>query len=72
MSSAEIVAELFLSKNTVDTHRSNMIRKIGVKRNVELISMAIKNGLLLVSFQLICASNKSLIMQLQNMMIKGQ
>lgn len=44
-SSAEIASILFLSKNTVDTHRRNMIRKTGAKRNAELISMAIRKGL---------------------------
>lgn len=45
-SSAEIASILFLSKNTIDTHRRNMIRKTGTKKNTELIAFAIRSGLI--------------------------
>jgi DNA-binding CsgD family transcriptional regulator len=45
-SSIQIANSLFLSKNTVDTHRRNIIKKAGVKKNTELISMVIRKGLI--------------------------
>lgn len=44
--SAEIASLLFISINTVDTHRKNIIAKCEVKNTAELISFANKNGLL--------------------------
>ena len=40
----EIAAILFLSKQTVDTHRKNMLSKNNLKNSSELIGAAIKNG----------------------------
>jgi len=44
--SAEIAALLFISINTVDTHRKNILAKCDVKNTAELISFANKNGML--------------------------
>ncbi|MGC4235286.1 MAG: response regulator transcription factor [Niabella sp.] len=44
--SAEIAALLFISTNTVDTHRKNILAKCEVKNTAELISFANKNGLI--------------------------
>lgn len=41
MSSKEIAERLFVSKNTIDTHRRNMIRKKRAKNCAQLILMAI-------------------------------
>lgn len=43
--SAEIASLLFISINTVDTHRKNILAKCEVKNTAELISFATKNGL---------------------------
>ncbi len=42
---AEIAEHLFISKNTVETHRKNMVQKLGVKNIVGLVKYAIKHGL---------------------------
>lgn len=44
--SAEIATLLFISINTVDTHRKNILAKCEVKNTAELISFANKNGML--------------------------
>lgn len=44
--SAEIATLLFISTNTVDTHRKNILAKCEVKNTAELISFANKNGLI--------------------------
>lgn len=44
--SSEIAETLFISPNTVDTHRKNILAKCDVKNTAELISFANKNGLL--------------------------
>lgn len=44
--SAEIAKLLYISINTVDTHRKNILAKCEVKNTAELISFANKNGLL--------------------------
>jgi len=41
----EIAEHLFISKNTVETHRKNMVQKLGVKNIVGLVKYAIKHGL---------------------------
>lgn len=42
---SEIIAnELFISKETVKTHRKNMISKCNVNNSMELINLSIKNG----------------------------
>ena len=45
-SSADIADKLFITYNTVSTHRKNMMKKAGVKRAVGLVSFARKHGLL--------------------------
>ena len=42
---SEIAKELFISIRTVDTHRRNLIEKLGVKNTVGLVKYAIKNEL---------------------------
>ncbi|GAB3010375.1 response regulator transcription factor [Niabella terrae] len=44
--SAEIAKLLFISINTVDTHRKNILAKCEVKNTAELISFANKQGLI--------------------------
>jgi DNA-binding NarL/FixJ family response regulator len=41
----EIGEKLFISNNTVDTHRKNIMRKLEVKNTVGLVKFAIKNEL---------------------------
>lgn len=42
----EIAEELFISPNTVSTHRKNMLRKYSVKNTAELILFSKKHGIL--------------------------
>lgn len=42
---AQIAEQLFISEATVDTHRRNMIQKLGVRSIVGLANFAIRNGL---------------------------
>ncbi len=44
-SSVQIAERLFISKNTVDTHRKNMLQKTGIKTIVGLIKFAISNNI---------------------------
>ena len=44
--SKEISERIFLSKNTIDTYRRNILKKTGLKSTTELICFAIKNGLI--------------------------
>lgn len=46
LNSAEIAERLYISKNTVDTHRKNLLAKTGSKNVAELIGWAAKMGLL--------------------------
>lgn len=45
-SSADIAAKLFLSVGTVDTHRKNILIKLGVNNTVGLVKYALKNNLI--------------------------
>ncbi len=45
-SSAVIAKKLFISTSTVDTHRKNMLFKLGVNNTVGLIKYAIKHGVI--------------------------
>lgn len=45
-SSSEIAAKLFLSVNTVDTHRKNILIKLGLSNTVGLIKYAIKHKII--------------------------
>jgi two-component system nitrate/nitrite response regulator NarL len=44
-SNKEIAAELFISKRTVDTHRNNLKRKLGLASTVHLVHYSYANGL---------------------------
>jgi two-component system response regulator NreC len=44
--SAEVACELHLSKRTVETHRERINRKLGVRTRRELVSYALRQGLL--------------------------
>jgi two-component system, NarL family, response regulator NreC len=45
-SNAEIAKKLFLSVSTVETHRKNLIAKLGVQNTVGLVKFAIRNNLI--------------------------
>lgn len=45
LSSTEIGAQLFISPRTVDTHRNNLIQKLGVNGIAGLVQFALKNKL---------------------------
>jgi len=45
MTSSEIAQRLFISVDTVDTHRKNLNRKIGVKNTAGLVKFALQQGL---------------------------
>ena len=44
-SSNQIAEMLFISLNTVETHRKNLFRKLNVKNSLGLIKFALKHGL---------------------------
>ena len=44
-SSNQIAEKLFISLNTVETHRKNLFRKLNVKNSLGLIKFALKHGL---------------------------
>jgi len=44
-SNSEIADSLFISKRTVDKHRSNILAKTGCKNTANLVVYAIKNNL---------------------------
>ncbi len=43
--SAEIGKRLTIGKRTVETHRANLQRKLGVKTQSDLVRFAVKKGL---------------------------
>jgi DNA-binding NarL/FixJ family response regulator len=45
-SGKEIGEELFISANTVESHRKNLIKKLNVKNTIGLVKYAIKNNLI--------------------------
>lgn len=46
LSNGAIADKLFLSRRTVETHRANMMRKIGVQTQLDLIRYAFKKGII--------------------------
>lgn len=42
----EICEKLFVSKNTIDSHRKNLLSKLGVKNTAELVKLAIERQLI--------------------------
>jgi DNA-binding NarL/FixJ family response regulator len=46
LTNIEISEKLFISRRTVDTHRRNLLQKIGVKNSIGLIRFAYSNGLI--------------------------
>ncbi|MEZ5007360.1 MAG: response regulator transcription factor [Chitinophagales bacterium] len=45
LTSGEIAKKLFISKNTVETHRKNLLGKLNVKNTAALLKFAYQNGL---------------------------
>jgi len=45
LTSDEIAAKLFISKKTVDNHRTNMLQKTGSRSTIGLVKFAIRNGI---------------------------
>ena len=45
-SSAEIADKLFISPRTVETHRANLMRKLNLQRQTDLIRYALRRGIL--------------------------
>jgi len=45
LTSSDISKKLFISKNTVETHRKNLLTKLNVKNTAEMIKIALQNGL---------------------------
>lgn len=48
LNNPEIGERLFLSARTVETHRNNLMRKLGLENQTELIKYAYKKGILLL------------------------
>lgn len=46
LSTSQIADELFISKETVNTHRKNILRKSNAKNTIELIVESVRNGYL--------------------------
>ncbi len=46
ISNRNIADKLFISVRTVETHKSNIMRKIGLKTSVDLVRFAIKNNII--------------------------
>jgi DNA-binding NarL/FixJ family response regulator len=46
-SGADIAERLFISPRTVETHRANLMRKLGVRNQKELVRFAVERGLML-------------------------
>ena len=46
LSYAEIAAKLFISPRTAETHRTNLMRKLNLKTQTDLVRFAIRRGIL--------------------------
>lgn len=46
MSNQEIADKLFISVRTVESHKTHIMQKLGIKNNVEMIKYAIKNKII--------------------------
>lgn len=46
LSGKEIAEKLFISPRTVETHKNNILEKLNLKNNIELLKYAIKNGII--------------------------
>lgn len=46
MNAVQVADKLFISPKTVENHRSNMMRKLGLKSTIELVRFAAKIGLI--------------------------
>ena len=46
LTNRELGAKLFISSRTVDAHRANIMKKLGVKNVVGLVKLAMRNGLI--------------------------
>lgn len=47
-SSREIAAVLHISSRTVENHRTNIMKKLGVKKNIDLVKYALRKGFISV------------------------
>jgi DNA-binding NarL/FixJ family response regulator len=45
-SNKEVASTLFISVKTVDTHKTHILDKLGLKNTAELVKYAIKNNLI--------------------------
>ena len=52
MTSAEIGKKLFISPRTVDIHRANLMRKLGLRTRIELVQIAQRQGILPPEFKI--------------------
>lgn len=46
ITSRELATDLFITTETVKTHRKNIMKKLGVKNSFELALTAVKQGLI--------------------------
>ena len=46
LSNPDIAARLSISPRTVETHRANLMRKLGLKTQTDLIRYALRRGIL--------------------------
>jgi DNA-binding CsgD family transcriptional regulator len=44
--SGEIATALFISPRTAETHRANLMRKLGVRSQTDLVRFAIRRGII--------------------------
>jgi DNA-binding CsgD family transcriptional regulator len=44
--SAEIAQTLFISRRTAEAHRANLMKKLGLKTQTDLVLYAVRNGII--------------------------